>query len=56
VNHVGLSAQVSIVPAHNYAICVASNSTGKESDEAKREVRDFLVKKVKAMTHQDKRK
>jgi CubicO group peptidase (beta-lactamase class C family) len=47
--HIGLSAIVNIVPAHNYAICVASNSVGKDAGEAEKEVRDFLVKRVRGM-------
>jgi CubicO group peptidase (beta-lactamase class C family) len=47
--HVGLSAQVAIVPEHNYAICVATNCNGKDADEARREARDFLARRVKAM-------
>jgi CubicO group peptidase (beta-lactamase class C family) len=54
--HVGLSAQVSIVPAHNYAICVATNCNGKDADQARREVRDFLVRWVKAKHPGGKRK
>jgi CubicO group peptidase (beta-lactamase class C family) len=49
--HVGLSASVWIVPAHNYAICVVSNSTGEDADKARTEVRDFLIKRVKGMQH-----
>ena len=49
--HVGISAIAHIVPAHNYAICVASNSVGKDAGEAEKEVNDFLIKRAKAMRH-----
>jgi CubicO group peptidase (beta-lactamase class C family) len=47
--HVGISAAVNIVPAHNYAIGLACNCNGKDAGQAQREVRDFLVKRAKAM-------
>jgi CubicO group peptidase (beta-lactamase class C family) len=54
--HIGISADLNIVPAHNYAICVACNCGGKDSGAAQREVRDFLVKRVKALHPKGTRK
>ncbi len=54
--HVGISAAVKIAPAENCAIGVASNSNGMNAGLAEREVHDFLVKRVKAMQHNGKRK
>jgi hypothetical protein len=46
-----LSAGVWTVPAHNYAICIATNSPGDASHKAKEEVREFLAKRVQAKQH-----
>jgi hypothetical protein len=53
---VGIAASVHIVPAHNFAICVATNSDYKEIGEPLREVKEFLARRVMAMRHKGKGK
>jgi CubicO group peptidase (beta-lactamase class C family) len=54
--HVGIAASVHIVPAHNFAICVATNSDYKEIGEPLREVKEFLARRAMAMRHKGKGK